>query len=220
MPIHDKNERTPRRRPRTLLSSPTAESTEQKIAETALPSDPETEFLLDKLLYGPQSPETRLLTELKSHFASDAILAPGGWRFAMGNFKRGFRFHTAQIEAYPLDDVPLTGKDRHAPAWVGDFLRPDPGPQQTSRNMRLMSYLDAGISTVWIIDTLARHIEVYVLRNGVYARVITEIEPAVLSAPPFQAVEIALAPMWSACGKRAVTARKVSRLGSGRLEGG
>ena len=80
------------------------------------------------------------------------------------------------------------------PGWVAEVLSPS-----TARRDRLVKralYAEAGIGHAWIVDPDARSIEVFELRDGVYALVATAADDAEVALPPFEG-PLAVGRLWA-----------------------
>jgi Uma2 family endonuclease len=78
--------------------------------------------------------------------------------------------------------------------WVCEVL--SPSTAQFDRDMKLPRYALAGVSHLWLLDPLAQRLDV-LARSGSGWRLIERHDgSATVSAPPFEAVAIDLAPLW------------------------
>ena len=81
-----------------------------------------------------------------------------------------------------------------APDWVCEVL--SPSTQRLDRVRKLPRYAAAGVGHAWLVDPLARTLEVLELRGGTWAIVGTFAEDAIVEAPPFAAVPLELGLLW------------------------
>lgn len=82
-----------------------------------------------------------------------------------------------------------------APDWLCEVL--SPSTEQFDRRQKLPRYALAGVDHVWLVDPLARRLDVYGRHDLDWVRLETYTGDAVVSAPPFEAVAIELAPLWT-----------------------
>lgn len=118
-----------------------------------------------------------ILDEPELHFGDDVVVPDlGGWR----------------RERAPRGDVPWFDT---APDWLCETL--SPSTARVDRGSKLRIYARAGVRTVWLIDPVARTLEV--LRrsdDGLY--IIATVHGAAdrVHAEPFDAIELDLARLW------------------------
>lgn len=117
-----------------------------------------------------------LLDEPKVWFRSD-LLAPdlAGWR--RGRFV-----------------VPRKGAYRVVPEWVCELL--SPSTAAFDRGRKLPIYARCGVGHCWIVDPVARTLEVLRLHEGSWLVVATHTGDAVVRAEPFDAIELDLSLIW------------------------
>ncbi len=118
-----------------------------------------------------------LLTEPELHFGDDVLVPDvAGWR----------RDRLPRIPNAPWLDV--------APDWLCETLSPSTAALDRSRKLRI--YARAGVACAWLLDPLARTLEVLTLEGGrwVVAEVHAGDDP--VRATPFPALELPLARLW------------------------
>lgn len=81
-----------------------------------------------------------------------------------------------------------------APDWVCEVL--SPSTTKLDRAAKLPVYGREGVSHVWLIDPLAKTLEIYRLDGETYRLVGTHAEDAKVRAEPFDAIEIELGALW------------------------
>jgi Uma2 family endonuclease len=81
-----------------------------------------------------------------------------------------------------------------APDWVCEVVSPRTGRIDRSRKMRI--YGRERVSHLWLVDPLARTLEVYRLENARWVVLATHGGDDVVRAEPFEAIEIALDSWW------------------------
>ena len=80
------------------------------------------------------------------------------------------------------------------PDWVCEIL--SPSTASFDRVKKLAIYARAGVPHVWLLDPLARTLEVLRLENGRWTILATHAGAEVVRAEPFEAVELELAILW------------------------
>ncbi len=126
-----------------------------------------------------------ILDEPELHLGDD-ILVPdlGGWR----------RTRMARL---PLEAAFIA----MAPDWICEVL--SPGTQAFDRADKMDVYAREGVRHAWLVDPLARLLEVWRLEHaepgqpGQWLRAGTWTGEALVRAEPFDAVEIELAALWA-----------------------
>lgn len=98
----------------------------------------------------------------------------------------GWRAHRYQDDGKAAITVP--------PDWVCEVLSPRSARWDRTKKMRV--YADAGIPWYWITDPNARILEVFGLRDGIYAQVAAFDEEDPVRAPPFESEEFRLTDWW------------------------
>jgi Uma2 family endonuclease len=81
-----------------------------------------------------------------------------------------------------------------APDWLCEVL--SPSTEQFDRKQKLPRYALAGVGYIWLIDPLAKRLDVFCRHELDWARIETTTGGAIVSAPPFESVPIELAPLW------------------------
>jgi len=82
------------------------------------------------------------------------------------------------------------------PDWVCEILSPKTAKKDRALKMPL--YAEFGVRHVWLLDPLARTLEIYRLAElGAWRLVGTFEDDAVVRAEPFEAIELALADLWA-----------------------
>lgn len=131
--------------------------------------------------FGPRGSEAGgwvILDEPELHLDSD-ILVPdlAGWR----------------LERFPDDlDAAFISV---APDWLCEVLSPSTASKD--RTLKLPLYAQRGVSSVWLLDPGIRTLEIYVLDGDGWRLLATHGEDARVRAPPFEEVEVELAPLWT-----------------------
>ena len=82
-----------------------------------------------------------------------------------------------------------------APDWVAEVL--SPSTLRLDRGAKLGIYRREGVRHVWLVDPVARTLEVFRLTGDVYGWVATHEGDAVVRAEPFDAIELQLGLLWT-----------------------
>lgn len=80
------------------------------------------------------------------------------------------------------------------PDWVCEVA--SPSTARLDRVLKLPLYARAGVEYAWVIDPIARSLEVFRARDAQYALVQTFADDAPARAEPFDAIELELAALW------------------------
>jgi Uma2 family endonuclease len=112
------------------------------------------------------------------HLGAD-ILVPGlaGWRLSR------------------LPELPATAYFSVPPEWVCEIFSSSPA---SLRARKLVIYARECVSHVWLIDPVARTLEVRRLEDGRWTILATHIGDQVVRAEPFESIELPLAQFWGA----------------------
>ncbi|HEY8516158.1 MAG TPA: Uma2 family endonuclease [Candidatus Binatia bacterium] len=81
-----------------------------------------------------------------------------------------------------------------APDWLCETLSPSTARIDRSRKLRI--YARAGVSHVWLLDPMARTLEVLALEGGRWVVADVHDGDAIVHAEPFAARALELAPLW------------------------
>jgi Uma2 family endonuclease len=118
-----------------------------------------------------------ILDEPELHFG-DHVLVPdlAGWR----------------RERLPA--IPEEAFFTLAPDWVCEVL--SPSTQKIDRSRKLRIYAEAGVAHVWLVDPIARTLEVLRLNDGAWTIVGVCVDSDVVRIHPFEAIQIELGRLW------------------------
>jgi Uma2 family endonuclease len=94
-----------------------------------------------------------------------------------------------------MPSLPDTAYFELAPDWVCEVL--SPGTQAIDRADKMPIYAEHRVEHAWLIDPLAKLLEVYRLESGRWLQLGTWREDASVRAEAFDAIEIALTALWS-----------------------
>jgi Uma2 family endonuclease len=120
-----------------------------------------------------------LLDEPELHLREGHVLVPdlAGWRRAR------------------MPEVPMAAALELAPDWACEVL--SPGTEATDRADKVPLYGSERVAHIWLVDPLARTLEVLRLDGSTYRLVSAWRDGAVVRAEPFDAVELDLASLWA-----------------------
>ena len=118
-----------------------------------------------------------ILDEPEVHFGDDVIVPDlAGWR----------------CERMP--EYPDTAAFHLAPDWVCEVL--SPSTETIDRVRKLPIYAVAGVKHAWLVNPIARMLEVLRLEQGKWLLLGTYADDAMVRAEPFDSAEIDLLPLW------------------------
>ena len=119
-----------------------------------------------------------ILLEPELHLADDVLVPDwAGWR-------RSRMPHLPKTAYFPL-----------APDWICEVL--SPSTSRLDRTQKLAIYAREGVGHAWLIDPIARTLEVLRLEAGRWVLVSTYAGDVTVRAEPFAEIEIALADLWA-----------------------
>jgi Uma2 family endonuclease len=81
-----------------------------------------------------------------------------------------------------------------APDWICEVISPSTARLDRSKKLRI--YASEGVQHAWLVDPLARTVEVLRLEGGRWVIVATHAGDAVVRAEPFEAIELELQALW------------------------
>ena len=84
------------------------------------------------------------------------------------------------------------------PDWVCEVVSPT--TERLDRAKKMPVYAREKVSHLWLVNPLARTLEVYRLADGRWLLLATHEGSAVVRAEPFDAIELELAPLWGEGG--------------------
>ena len=89
---------------------------------------------------------------------------------------------------------PAPAYARLPPDWVCEIL--SPSTSALDRAKKLAIYAHEQVAWAWLIDPLARTLEVLKLENGRWTILAIHVGSEVVRAEPFEAIELELAALW------------------------
>jgi Uma2 family endonuclease len=93
-----------------------------------------------------------------------------------------------------MPEVPDTASFDLAPDWVCEIV--SPGTQSVDRVRKMAIYARERVPFAWIVDPLARTLEVFRLEGDAWMRIHASEGEVVVRADPFAAIELELAALW------------------------
>jgi Uma2 family endonuclease len=129
-----------------------------------------------------------ILDEPELHFPDPAPQCPGdieavvpdiaGWRRAR------------------MPELPETAYFTLAPEWICEVL--SKSTEDFDRNEKMPIYAREGVQHAWLVDPVARTVEVYTLtREGSWSEAVVHADRARVRLPPFEAIELDLSALWA-----------------------
>jgi Uma2 family endonuclease len=119
-----------------------------------------------------------ILDEPELHLDQDIVVPDlAGWR----------RDRMAEVPAQPFFDL--------APDWTCEVL--SPSTALLDRRSKLPLYAQAGVAHLWLVDPIARSVEVFILDQDSYRLAMVHGENEVVRLPPFDAIELSLEALWT-----------------------
>jgi len=94
-----------------------------------------------------------------------------------------------------MPELPEDGVLRIVPDWVCEIL--SPSNRTYDLRIKFPFYAKVGVAHLWVVDTEAHTVEVKKLSDGRYSDIMVFAAEASMRGEPFEAVELALAPLWA-----------------------
>jgi Uma2 family endonuclease len=91
--------------------------------------------------------------------------------------------------------VPETAHFPLAPDWICEVL--SPSTASLDRTQKLAIYAREGVGHAWLIDPIARTLEILRLEAGKWTAIVTHAGEAAVRAEPFDAIEFNLGEFWA-----------------------
>jgi Uma2 family endonuclease len=118
-----------------------------------------------------------ILDEPELHLGGDALVPDlAGWR----------------RERVP--SIPPSNAFTIAPDWACEVI--SPSTEALDRGSKLRIYAREDVRHIWLLNPLARTLEVYRLEHGRWVLLGTHVGDALVRAEPFEAIELDLLPLW------------------------
>jgi Uma2 family endonuclease len=142
---------------------------------------------------------TRLGSKLSPFDADDG--APGGWivlfepELHLGSEPDILVPDLAAWRRTRMPEMPSSAFVTLAPDWICEVV--SPSTESIDRSDKMDIYARDGVAHAWMVDPIARLLEVYRLSDAHWVRVATWRDDARVRAEPFDAIEIELAALWA-----------------------
>jgi Uma2 family endonuclease len=126
---------------------------------------------------------------------------PGGWWIIVEpelHFIRDTEVAVPDIAGWRRARMPRIPEDHRfevVPDWICEILSPSTASKD--REVKMPIYAHYGVSHVWLVDPKRRILEAYALNAGAWELVVTAAADQVVAVPPFEAVPLDLASLWS-----------------------
>ncbi len=140
---------------------------------------------------------TRLVIELGGPFDRGRG-GPGGWHIAFEpELHLGDDVLVPDVAGWRRERMPrtpLTAATSLAPDWLCEVL--SPSTTTLDRAAKLPVYAREGVRHVWLIDPVARTLELFRLEGAHYVLLVTHEGKTRVRVEPFEALELELAYLW------------------------
>jgi Uma2 family endonuclease len=151
----------------------------------------------------PASPHalagTRLASDLSGPFDRGRGGGPGGWWILFEpELHFGKDVVVPDVTAWRRERMPTMPNVpffEMAPDWVCEIISPSTARVDRAKKTRL--YARAKVAHFWILDPIARTLEVFILGEKAYTLISTHEGDEKIHAQPFDAVELDLAQWWT-----------------------
>lgn len=94
-----------------------------------------------------------------------------------------------------MPEIPDVAAFELAPDWICEVM--SPSTQARDRADKLPIHATHEVKHAWLVDPLARTLEVFRLESGRWSLLGVHIEDALVRAEPFDAIELELAALWA-----------------------
>lgn len=144
--------------------------------------------------------ESNLLIEVGNPFGKGRG-GPGGWWILVEpeiHFVRDIEVVVPDLAAWRrvrMPSIPSGHRFEVVPDWVCEVL--SPATASKDREIKLPLYARYGVAFAWLVDPLRRTLEAYGLEGGQWRCLAQAADEAVLNVPPFEAMRLELAGLWS-----------------------
>jgi Uma2 family endonuclease len=123
---------------------------------------------------------------------------PGGWRILFEpELHLSADVLVPDLAGWKRERLPALPEEAYfalAPDWVCEVL--SPSTASTDRVKKLSIYAREQVRHAWLVDPLAKTLEVLRLENGRWSIVATHADLDVVRAEPFDAIELDLSLLW------------------------
>lgn len=129
----------------------------------------------------------------------DALGGPGGWVFLdEPELQLGPHVLVPDVAGWRVDALPeglSAARVDIAPDWACEVL--SPSTERRDRSEKTLIYGANGVAHLWLVDPIARTLEVRHSERGVWRDVATFEGDVVVRAEPFDAIEFDIGRLWS-----------------------
>lgn len=94
-----------------------------------------------------------------------------------------------------MPELPTTAQFPLVPDWVCEVLSPSTATHD--RSLKLPYYARAGVGHAWLVDPIARTVEVFALQGGRWVLLHVASKDQVVALEPFEAVKLKLGRLWA-----------------------
>ena len=141
---------------------------------------------------------SRLLSEIDGPFHSGKAGGPGGWWIIMEpELHLNAEILVPDLAGWRkqrMEKVPDAPFFDVVPDWVCEVL--SPSNLQLDRVKKVPKYADIGVKHLWLVDPIARTLEVFKLENNHWSLIQTFANKDKFRAEPFEAMEFDLSGLW------------------------
>jgi len=126
---------------------------------------------------------------------------PGGWWIIPEpeiHFVRDQEVAVPDLAGWRRERMPQVPEDHRflvSPDWVCEILAP--ATMRKDRAIKLPLYARYRVSHAWLVDPLARTLEAFELREGVWVLIAALSEDDPVRVPPFDAIAFSLRDLWA-----------------------
>lgn len=126
---------------------------------------------------------------------------PGGWWILDEpeiHFVRDTEVLVPDIAGWRRERMPKIPQDQHfevVPDWVCEVV--SPSTQKKDRVIKMGVYARHGVPHLWLVDPLARTLEIYVLEGGRWTVAGSHKDDDPVSAAPFDQITLMLGDLWT-----------------------
>ncbi len=163
--------------------------------------------IIDGELYAtprPASPHANAASGIASdvrgpfHRQPDGLGQPGGWWILFEpELHLGPDVVVPDVAGWRREKMPVLGNVAYfdqAPDWACEVVSPTTAGTDRVRKMRI--YARESVGNLWLVDPLAKTLEVYRLQNGQWVVANTHSGGEQVRAEPFEAIELDLTRWW------------------------
>ncbi|WP_133510582.1 Uma2 family endonuclease [Candidatus Thiosymbion oneisti] len=149
---------------------------------------------------GPHGRAANCLDRIIGRYFDFGDGGPGGWWIFTEpevHFLRDAEVTVPDLAGWRRERMPIPPEDHRfevVPDWVCEIFSPSTASRD--REIKLPLYAHYGVPYAWLIDPVARTLEVYQLDAGAWLEIDRFAAADQVVAPPFEAVSIDLRGLW------------------------